>query len=894
MTRRLIIIISLCLFLINSPLYSFAKQNKIRPYEIPMSSGKIPNSSAQNDMAKKLSDHEPAAGSETRKKMGPVLNNFLAGTGNASVTKTGLNKDRIRLIVDTAEDSTPVFDAVSKYDARILNKFDGMMALEVNVDTLEKMINETKAIKSARLPMNLFPMAVTSEGANLIGINNYHIAGHTGAGVRVAVIDVGFKGLSQAYRNGDIPYGVRTYDLTGNGIETEYYHGTACAEIIHEMAPGAELYLIKVYDEIDIYHAVDYCIDNKIDIISFSLGAFGTGPGNGTGTMDEYFNKAKENGILVVAAAGNFSTYKSDGYTFGGHWEGEFNDSDNDGIHEFIQADPDSEYNVIAAQPARNDDGESETGEVSILMRWNDSWSGSSIDYDIYLYEYDYDNDEIGNRVGYSTVIQNGFQSPVERIVFNLDDNLDAQYYALVVKKKTGESAVTEIEIYLGGTSVFIPFNGSTSALATSESSITEPADSESVLAVGAIYHENWEEGPQEDFSSQGPTNAWSVSSARIKPDICGPDGITTYTFGVESFFGTSASTPLAAGAAALIKSAHPEFGPEALFSDMETNAQDLGDAGKDNLYGWGGINLILDSGSIDPDQDNDGLPDAWENRYGFDTSLNDSAEDPDNDGYTNLMEYTSKTNPMDADTDDDGISDGDEDSDKDGILDAGETLPTRTDSDDDWVQDGTEQGVTQGVSDPDGAGPLSGTDTTVFMPDADPSTTTDPVDEDTDGDGIKDGEEDINHNGRVDSGETDPNVPNSTDGNEDDGDGDGGGCFIATAAYGSNMEPHVMVLRQFRDRTLLKSRLGSAIVGLYYRYSPPAADFISKHSIPRIITQWVLLPITWWCRLTFLVGLKPALFILAFFCTLICVTPIIWLKRKGFRHVKKTAPNFR
>jgi outer membrane protein OmpA-like peptidoglycan-associated protein len=133
-------------------------------------------------------------------------------------------------------------------------------------------------------------------------------------------------------------------------------------------------------------------------------------------------------------------------------------------------------------------------------------------------------------------------------------------------------------------------------------------------------------------------------------------------------------------------------------------------------------------------------------------------------------------TDPLDLDTDDDGLSDGTEDANLDGITQATETDPGNADTDGDGIDDGVESGVTSGIADPDGAGPIEGTDVS-FVGDADPSTTTDPLDTDTDADGIDDGVEDANQDGQTlntiggtggaaGSGETDP-------GNSDtDGDG--------------------------------------------------------------------------------------------------------------------------
>jgi hypothetical protein len=73
---------------------------------------------------------------------------------------------------------------------------------------------------------------------------------------------------------------------------------------------------------------------------------------------------------------------------------------------------------------------------------------------------------------------------------------------------------------------------------------------------------------------------------------------------------------------------------------------------------------------------------------------------------------------------------------------------------------------------------------------------------------------------------------------------GGGGGCFIATAAFGSKFEKHVQLLRQFRDVFLLPHRIGRAFIDAYYKYSPPIAEFITGHDTLRIMVRWSLLPL--------------------------------------------------
>lgn len=68
--------------------------------------------------------------------------------------------------------------------------------------------------------------------------------------------------------------------------------------------------------------------------------------------------------------------------------------------------------------------------------------------------------------------------------------------------------------------------------------------------------------------------------------------------------------------------------------------------------------------------------------------------------------------------------------------------------------------------------------------------------------------------------------------------------CFIATAAWGSWMDPHVVSLRRFRDQVLMQNAPGRAFVAFYYRHSPPAAEFIARHGALRAVARGVLAPV--------------------------------------------------
>lgn len=71
-------------------------------------------------------------------------------------------------------------------------------------------------------------------------------------------------------------------------------------------------------------------------------------------------------------------------------------------------------------------------------------------------------------------------------------------------------------------------------------------------------------------------------------------------------------------------------------------------------------------------------------------------------------------------------------------------------------------------------------------------------------------------------------------------------GCFIATAAYGSFLDPHVSALRLFRDRYLEPYAWGRVVMDFYYSHSPPLAEVIEQNRSLRIITRWLLAPLVY------------------------------------------------
>jgi subtilisin family serine protease len=409
--------------------------------------------------------------------------------------------------------------------------------------------------------------AAVSEGVAAAGAPVWHGAGLTGQGVKVAIIDVGFLGYP-GLLGSDLPAAVtaKTFvDFQNDSYVNKVTpHGTACAEIIHDMAPDAQLYLLQIWTEIDLEEAVNYAISEGVDVISTSLSWYNVTPGDGTGYFAEQANKVRAAGILWVKSAGNLRET---------HWGGTFSDF-GDGTHQFA-----NEQNVNFFGPGNDLAYAIPAGaELLVYVRWDD-WQDVNQDYDLHLLRWTGSGYSL---VASSTNLQGGQfgQRPTEQISYVTSGVPTA--YGFVVERVNSSRAVN-LEIFAPN----LPLD-----VRVHERSLANLADVAGVFTVAAVDVQT--PFGQESYSSQGPTNGpgGTANGGVLKPDIAAYANVSTESYGPQVFNGTSSATPHVAGAAALVESAHPFYSPDQVQSFLQSRAADLGTPGQDTLFGYGRLLL--------------------------------------------------------------------------------------------------------------------------------------------------------------------------------------------------------------------------------------------------------------------------------------------------------------
>jgi subtilisin family serine protease len=484
------------------------------------------------------------------------------------------NEIEMTLVLDT-EDTAPLIAELEAEGVIVKGAYRNKINIAIPVSLIEEQIKAEQPDLIVQRISNLDHVIrlevsakatpkqggiILGQGVNVTLANEWQAAGLTGKGVKVGVLDLGFGGY-EALLGRELPENV-TIEAFGDpfNLDTEV-HGTACAEIIHEMAPDAELYL-AYYDGSDVAMgmAVDWLMSQGVDIISNSTGSNGLTPMDGTGFAAEIVNAAHDAGIFWVNAAGNEADV---------HWRGVFNDSDNNTIHEFS---PDNELLPFVA-PAGY--------EVQIILSWDD-WQSIDQDYDLIL------ADKEGNVIAKSEEPQAGEigQLPAEGFLYMFDKE---DIYTLAIQNyDNGARGDATMDIFINGGLLHPDF-------VVAERSLSSPSDARGAFAVGAV---NWADDVLEPYSSQGPT-----ADGRIKPDLAAPSVVDSASYAPDAFDGTSAATPHVAGAAALVLQAFPDASPDDLATFFQEQAVDLGTAGPDNVFGAGRLSLGEKPAGVVPEE---------------------------------------------------------------------------------------------------------------------------------------------------------------------------------------------------------------------------------------------------------------------------------------------------
>ena len=371
----------------------------------------------------------------------------------------------------------------------------------------------------------------TSAGDNILNAatvrSTYNI---DGSNIKVGILSDGVDHYTNAISAGDLPSGFQVVSNSVSGDE-----GTAMAEIVHDVAPGASLAFADYGSSESSFAShitslrnagCDVIVD---DVVYFSEPVFEDG------TIALAVDDATANGIKYISSAGNRGSRT---------WSGQSADANSNTWMEFSGS---TEVNSITVQPG---DG------FYAVMQWANKWGLSNDDYDLYLFSGPETTSQV---LASSTDVQNGTGNPYEIIGWDNPDQNARTVYLRVKFSSVQSPRVVKILLFL--TSANLNYY--------TEGGVNPHASASSCISVGAINAAS----PQTiaSYSSHGPSriytydaNGYPVSYVeRQTPTLCGIDGVQTYV-GMSGlwngqsnfyFYGTSAAAPHIAGIAALLLS---------------------------------------------------------------------------------------------------------------------------------------------------------------------------------------------------------------------------------------------------------------------------------------------------------------------------------------------------
>ena len=559
------------------------------------------------------------------------------------------NTEMITLILSNTSSQLSLSRAIVSAGVTIKRQARHLYQVRIPAGKVKAFLDKMPQNTSARFPWPHSKNTVTSQGVSLTGSADMQQLTFNGTGVKIGIIDLGFSSLATSQAAGELPAtdaGLSIIDYTGTGTGGTN-HGTNVAEIAHDMAPGAELYLAKISTTLELEAAVNDMISSGVQVINHSVGWYGAAFYDGTGPLCD---------ITAIADSANIIWANSAGNARNEHYLGTFTDTDDDLFHEFASG---QNYNTISATAGST---------YTFVLNWDDYAASKPNDYDLFIYNGD--PSAGGVVIASSTNSQfANYPWPYEALSY-IAPATETHY--IVVKKRNATTANLPLTLFSLSKALDTK---------TQSSSLTQPADCSTVLTVGATNLDD----AAEWFSSEGPT-----TDGRNKPEISGPDrNVTSLS---TSFAGTSSSSPHVAGAVAQLIQQNSSLNKTQIQDLLISTSHDVSTIGFDYRTGFGRFSLDADSDSINHDDDNCLLNYNLDQLdTDLDTAGNVCDNDDDNDGLTDIFEASIGSDSLLIDTDGDTISDYDEvafDGDASTYTVGLDLNPLSTDTDNDLILD--------------------------------------------------------------------------------------------------------------------------------------------------------------------------------------------------------------
>ena len=415
--------------------------------------------------------------------------------------------------------------------------------------------------------------------------------GVDGTGIGIGVLSNGVRSLAARQATGDLP--ARVTVLAGQeGREGD--EGTAMLEIVHDLAPGAELYFATAFGGMASFaENIEALCEAGADVIVDDVYYFVEGPFQDD-IIAQGVNAAVDDGCFYFSAGGNAGN-KNDGTA--GVWEGDFAAGSplvlND-VNVGVQHD-------FGSGLTQNRITEDSPG--AYILWWADPLEGSSNDYDLFLV------DQNGDVLESSTRIQDGTRDPYEYIDSSEEDHTDARL--VIVKTSGAEDRHLRLDTLEGQLAVSTA--GSLFGHAAAEKAISVAAVAvRSAGGTGGVFdgtesvRTSNSDGPRRIFFEPDgtPITAGNFSSTGgkvlQKPDLTAATCVSTSTPGFSIFCGVSSAAPHAAPIGALMLEAAGGPGKltqAALLTAMKGAALDIEASGVDRDSGAG---IVMAPGAVD------------------------------------------------------------------------------------------------------------------------------------------------------------------------------------------------------------------------------------------------------------------------------------------------------